>query len=489
MGRSRLTHRQLRVSILALWHDLSFKEIGAVAGIPQKLVSQSLRPLAGRKDLSDRNYERLLSGLPSSPAAVHIVAAFLETLEALESDDQTKEERALVEEAVFEFCRQIRKVLAGAVKLSRATPERGYPERGDVSRCRHEADALWSRLRNLSAEARLAVVQVAETYQTWALCERICQESVTESSRDVESAAGLARLAQEIAERIVGPEGWRDRLRGLAGGHSANVLRVAGNLRPADAALEDAKRLWRAGSDPDSVLDPGRLLDLEASLRRDQRRFEEALAALDKAIEIGRSPARCLIKKGFTLEVMGDYERAVGTLLQAAPLVESLGEPRLLYMLRFNLAVNFAHTSRYDDAAALVQSVRGLASDLGDKVFLMRIVWLEGRIAAGLGRREEALRLLQQARREFSNLDMVADASLALLEEALLLLSSGQSIGRLAKELAWLLDSKGVHREALVAMRLFQEEAEHETATAEMARRLLAFLHRARYDKDLRFTL
>jgi hypothetical protein len=38
-------------------------------------------------------------------------------------------------------------------------------------------------------------------------------------------------------------------------------------------------------------------------------------------------------------------------------------------------------------------------------------------------------------------------------------------------------------------MRLFQEEAEHETATAGMARRLLAFLYRARYDNGLRFTL
>jgi tetratricopeptide (TPR) repeat protein len=485
----KLTHRQLRISILALWHDLSFKEIGAAAGMPQKLVSQSLRPLAGRKDLSDRSYERLLSGLPSSPAAVHIVAAFLETLETLESDDLTKEERALVEEAVLVSSRQIRKVLTEAVKLSRATPERGYPEPGDASRCRHEADFLWSRLKSLSVEARLAVVRAAEGYQTWALCERICEESEREASRDVERAVGLARLAQEIAERVPGLAGWRDRLRGLAAGYSANVLRVSGELKAADASLEDAQRLWSAGSDPDAVLDPGRLLDLEASLRRDQRRFGEALAALDEALAIGRSPERVLVKKGFTLEVMGDFERAVETLLQAVPLVERLGDPRLLYMLRFNLAVNFTHTGRYDEAAELLQQVRQLAVSRGDENETIRIYWLEGRIAAGLGRHEEALKLLRQARRGFSRRNMVADAALALLEEALLLLSEGKSTGRLAKELAWLLDSKGVHREALVALRLFQEEAERETATTEMARRLLVFLHRARYDKGLRFTL
>ena len=397
----KLTHRQLLVSILALWYDLSFKEIGAAAGMPQKLVSQCLRPLAGRKDLSDRSYERLLSGLPSSPAAIHIVAAFLETLEALESDDLTQEERALVEEAVLESLRRIRKALTEAVKLSRATPERGYPtEPGEVSRCRHEADALWQRLKDLPEEARLAVVQVAEEFQTWALCERVCQESASEASRQVERAAGLARLAEEIAERVPGPEGWRDRLRGLARGHSANVLRVFGNLKPADATLEEAQRLWRAGYDPDSVLDPGRLLDLEASLRRGQRRFEEALAALDEALAIGRSPGRVLIKKGFTLEVMGEYGRAVETLLQATPLVESLDDPRQLYMLRFNLAVNFTHTGRYAEAAELLEQVRVLAVSRGDENEMIRIGWLEGRIAAGLGKHEEALKLLDQARSE-----------------------------------------------------------------------------------------
>jgi len=46
----------------------------------------------------------------------------------------------------------------------------------------------------------------------------------------------------------------------------------------------------------------------------------------------------------------------------------------------------------------------------------------------------------------------------------------------------------GVHREALAALRLFEEAADRETATAELARRILDFLFRARYDEGLRFT-
>jgi len=133
--------------------------------------------------------------------------------------------------------------------------------------------------------------------------------------------------------------------------------------------------------------------------------------------------------------------------------------------------------------------VRELAGALGDEVFLIRVVWLEGRIAAGLGRTEEALRLLGQARRELARRNLVADAALALLEEAFILVSAGKSIGELGRELARLLDSKGVHREALAALRLFQEAAERETASVEMVRRLLGYLYRARYDQDLPFTL
>jgi len=37
-------------------------------------------------------------------------------------------------------------------------------------------------------------------------------------------------------------------------------------------------------------------------------------------------------------------------------------------------------------------------------------------------------------------------------------------------------------------LRLFEEAADRETATAELARRILDFLFRARYDEGLRFT-
>jgi tetratricopeptide (TPR) repeat protein len=351
------------------------------------------------------------------------------------------------------------------------------------------ADELFGRLVELSPEARLEVVRVAEEYQTWFLCVRVCHASSREASRSVERAAAWARLGLEIAERVRGPEGWRNRVKGYAGVHSGNPLRVAGELKTAETVLNQAKRLWSSGSDPLGVLDPGRILDIEASLLRDQRRFGEALVLLDEAVAVGRSPERALIKKGFTLEAMGNYEGAIKTLCLAEPLIEREGDVRMLYMLRFNLAVNYCHLGQYAEAAKLGQRVLELATENGDENEVVRVTWLNGRIAAGLGRSGEARSLLAQARREFARRKMTYDVALALLEEAALLLGEDRlhEVKVLARDLTKVFHSKGVHREALAALRLFQQATEREVVTAELARQILRYLFRARHDQGLRF--
>src|SRR6185312_6012025 len=347
----------------------------------------------------------------------------------------------------------------------------------------------FKRLESISPEERLAVVCLEEEFQTWALCERVCHASTREASRDVEIAAAWADLAKEIAERVCGPEGFPRRVQGYAGGHGANIQRVLGELKPAAAAFGLAKRLWLSGSDSLELLDPGRMLDLEASLLRDQRHFDKAVALLDEAFMVGRSPERALINKGYTLEVMGEYERAIEALQRASSMLDHKAEPRLQNTVDFNLAAVYCHVGRHREAAELVPGIRVLATELGDHWDLIRLGWLEGRIAAGLGRREEALKLLAQARRAFHEKNMSFDVALTLLEEAVLLLEEGRTaeVKELARGLEKVFKSKGVHREALGALKLFREAAEREEVTAEQARRVLGFLFRSRHDEGLRF--
>jgi len=436
--------RQLLVSTLAAWHGVSRKQIAIRIGTSEANLSQYLN----HREIDDELFERLLAAIGATPTEVRIATAYLEALAALEeNDDLIAEEQSEIEEAALESARLTRRILAEELRRARHGPALD-------------------------------------------LCLELCDASGDAASREVEAAAGLARLARQVAEEELEPGGFRTRLTGRTAAYGANVLRVAGELPEAETAFVEAKRLWDAGSDPSGLLDPGRMLDLEASLRRSQRRFDEALACLDEALETGRSPARALINKGFTLEVMGEYGRAVEALLQAGPALDPQADPRLWYNQRLNLSVCYTHLQRFEDAAQLADETEPVVAALGDALVLLRITWLRGRIAAGQGRTAEARELLAEARRQFAARGMSYDVALALLEEAVLLLHDGRTaeVKELARELQPVFAAKGVHREALAALRLFEEAAENEAVTAGLARRVLDFLFRARYDQGLRFT-
>ncbi|MBW8877534.1 MAG: hypothetical protein JF614_21415 [Acidobacteria bacterium] len=480
--------RAFLISVLALWHDRSQKQIGAASGIPPKRISQLLRG----EEIEDDVLARLLAATGGDPAKVAIVTACHEALARLEQNQElTAAERVEVELGVLEGIGVIRRMVTEAVRRSRAgVPALDrYPQPADLEPARWHAAMLFQVLQELPEDQQSAVVRAAREYQTWALVERLCEESVVQASRDLEHAAFLARLARQAARRTRGPQGWVRRIRAFAAAHVANVLRVAGKLKAAAALFEQAKRLWSAGSDPDGVLDPGRLLDLEASLCRAQRRFGEALALLERAITMGRCPGRYRINKAFTLEVMGEYERAIKALLEAKALPDVQADPRLRNILYNNLALDLCHARRFAEAAELAQQVRAAAAEMGDAILLLRVTWIDGRIAAGLGRTGEALSLLAQARREFESRNMGYDVALALLEEAALLLDEGRTaeVKALTRGLPAVFAAEEVHREALAALRLFREAAEREAATAELARRVLHYLFRARYDQGLRF--
>src|SRR6185369_11809923 len=339
--------RSLIVSILALWRGLSQKQVGARAGVPQKKVSLYLK----REDMEDDLYARFLTAVNGRPAEVAVVTGCLEALAALSPEgrapqdlDLTAEEEDAVELGVLEVARRSRPILREAVLRSRAEPPLDvYPRPAHLEPARWQAGLLWEALEKLPEGEQMAVVRSDPRHQSWALMEQVCEESVVQASRDLKCAASRARLAEEIARHVRGPEGWRNRCRGYAAGHGANILRVAGKLKTAEADLEKAKELWHAGSDPDGVLDPGRLLNLEGALLRDQRKFTEALGRLAEAAAVSRAPELALIQMGFTLEVMGEYERAIEALLRAEPLIDRQLDSRLWYKQQANLAVIYCN--------------------------------------------------------------------------------------------------------------------------------------------------
>jgi len=157
------------------------------------------------------------------------------------------------EDALRRLCETLMDYSSTAYEQVRALP---VPATPPSPADREEAEELWSRLVEISPEGRLAAVRLVAELQTWALCERICHESGREAAEGQgKRALELARLAREIADRVGGPEEWRNRLRGYVAAHRANALRISGEPGAADAALEEAKTLWNGGADPGGLLE------------------------------------------------------------------------------------------------------------------------------------------------------------------------------------------------------------------------------------------
>jgi hypothetical protein len=84
---------------------------------------------------------------------------------------------------------------------------------------------------------------------------------------------------------------------------------------------------------------------------------------------------------------------------------------------------------------------------------------------------------------------MVYDLALVSFELAELHLQEGRwpEVLGMSAQLVGLFEERGVHREALAALRIFHEAARMQAATLDLARRLIDYLYRARYNEGLTF--
>jgi transcriptional regulator with XRE-family HTH domain len=358
---------------------------------------------------------------------------------------------------------------------------------------RVQAMDLWKRLQSYPFPLQEALVREARDFQSWALCEHLCLESEKRASNNAAMAGQLGKLALQIAELVPGEKWWRSRLRGYALAFLANALRVQGDLRGAEETFIRSDELWQDGEGCRvHLLEEARRLDLKASLRRSQRRLPEALELLDQALaadERGAYTGHLLIKRAKTLEEMGEVEAAIAVLQEAEPFTESEKDPRLFLCLKHNLADYLSKIRRYEEAELLLPEVSALCARLGNELDRVRLRWVEGRIADGLGRTGQAIEILNQVRGDFASRNMDYDTALVSLELATIFAREGRadSVKALARHMAPIFQAQGVHREALAALALFRQAAESEEVTADLARRLLEYLHRARQDPKLRF--
>jgi transcriptional regulator with XRE-family HTH domain len=357
---------------------------------------------------------------------------------------------------------------------------------------RATARELWKSIGGLPRDEQAARLSEVPTELQWAVCETLCLESQRSCGDDPIRARLLAELALSAADRAEGNDAWRARLRGFSWAHIGNAIRVQGDLPEAERAFISAEELWKNGTPVENeLLEEGMIFALKASLRRAQRRFDETAELLEQALALAGSSLRIkvLVNRAKLFGDLGDHRRAVGILRALNESIRPDEDGKVRLWVRQNLADNLSKLGCLDEAAEILPEAHRLCLEHGGEVNLFRVLWIEGRIAAGQGNVSAGIATLSRVRGEFASRNLGYDTALVSLELAVCHAGLGRSdqVKTLARHMAPIFQAQDVHREALAALALFRQAAERERVTEAFAREVLLYLRRARFEPDLRF--
>lgn len=365
-----------------------------------------------------------------------------------------------------------------------------------LSKERVEAPGLFVQLTSSTPEQRDLILQNDPRFRTWGVFELLIERSSETSIHNPDYAEELGLLAIRLSgyldQGLYGDALIED-LRARAWGYIGNAHRVRSDLQGAEDAFASAyAHLLTGTKDP---LERAVLLDLEASLRRDQRRFNDASRLLRRAIAIflqsdqRHRAGRSLVKLSTVHHYAGDPEGGIPLLYQAISLIDSEQEPRLLICARHNLIDDLAASGRHLEAQKLYRETRLLYRSFPDSWTQNRRKWVRGKISRGLGQLDHAESLFLAAREGFIGEGIPYDTALVSLELAKLYAEQGRTadLKRLAQEMVPIFSSLHIHREALAALAYLKQAAEAERATVDLVSEVAAYLRRAQHDPALRF--
>jgi tetratricopeptide (TPR) repeat protein len=306
----------------------------------------------------------------------------------------------------------------------------------------------------------------------------------------------LARLATRVAQNLDSRRYGAERVADFqcrAWAELGNAYRVADQLDSAEWALGQANELSELGSH-DKVLWI-RLLDLQASLAGDRRKFGLACSALTLVykhhLQHGDKhlAGKALVGKGLYTGYAGRPEEAIGILKEAFPLIDPLRDISLAFAAIHNQVTFLVDCRRFWEAKKLLFVNRQRLIDGVGRVNLLRVAWEEGRIDAGLGNFDRSIDAFFQAKQGFSEVGRPFDSALVSLELAAVLMIQKRpgEAEELVVEAARVFSAMRIEREALMAVLMLKRSFEMREASAELVEEVAAFVRRSENDPNARF--
>jgi tetratricopeptide (TPR) repeat protein len=309
------------------------------------------------------------------------------------------------------------------------------------------------------------------------LCDLLLRLSHALRKDFPEEMVHFAEIAVEVAELAPWPPFGIERARDLEArswAELANAYRVADDLPQARAAMARAYKKLCVGT-----LDPlllARLDDLQASLFAAQRQFKEALRSIRSARAIylrtgdWHLAGRALIKIGFFFGNAGRPEAGIKWIAQGLQEIDRDRDPDLVFRGLENVIFFSMSKGDHEEAWDFLSQLKPLSTVLAGEVDRIKLIGLEGQLAAAAGELDHAEQAFLKAKEALEERGLVFHAASAGLDLAAVWCRQGRTaeVRGLVVKLVQTFSRLEVEREAIAALLLLHQAAVRDRATLEL---------------------
>ncbi len=346
---------------------------------------------------------------------------------------------------------------ARALAAARAQPSKQITDAGMAAWC-------WELIHELSLEEKRDWVRHVIRVNSPAFFSFLGKRSLDESHRNPRLALEFAELALEHIQLNTAAIGAARRtLQALALAWRANALRALGDVAEANRNFTQAWVDWKAGGEDECA--EGEICSLEAVLRRSQRRFDEALQLLGRAISVAqdngcdRLLAVAVLQRVSVIGYTGTPGATIGDIKLALRKLAALDEPYLTLVAYNHLVTSCALAGKPHEALAVLPRAQALCEVLEEPVVRHQLQWSEGLARKELGELELSEALFQEARAGLIELDSMDNAALVSMDLAILSFHQGRTseVSRFASEAIPVFEALRLPAEEWAAVELLRE--------------------------------